>query len=260
MSPPTHIHAATQLDAAPDITGDALQALERAVGASAPPPRAALAVRERELVILSGAGLVLYSLALTPTRSGWEQRLLAFPPAPLVRELGERARWATGVRELCLRSPAARTCRVPVGVVAAEARGWEEAGEGPGLEDGVYDLSLSVAAIQRAAGARAAKAGRALAERVEQARRPSHVPLRPLQLVLAEEVAFGRSLAALCSRSEHFARAAQSGAATSALCRGLGLQGTRVGLGELRYARVAPAQLAEALCAALDMAPEEVGL
>ncbi len=70
----------------------------------------------------------------------------------------------------------------------------------------------------------------------------------------------GRSFSVVCSRSEHFSSTAGNGSATSFLCRRLGLLPTRDPDGEPRYARVAPYELAEKLCEALDVPPQRLGL
>jgi hypothetical protein len=111
-----------------------------------------------------------------------------------------------------------------------------------------------------AAGKVPRKSGRLMLADVERARYPSHVPLYRLQGALAEELAFGHSLPALCSRSERFTSSCSESKVTNLLCRRLGLLGTRDARKCLRFARVAPAEVAERLCEALDLAPEEFGL
>jgi hypothetical protein len=241
------------------LDGEARANLLRVGGPGAPPPAAALRVREMDLLVCDGAGLAMYSLQITPTTLGWEQRALSYPPPAELRSVREHPDWARRARGI-LATPAARVCRVRVGVVAAEARAVEELGELHDGEEGVYRLCEAAAARHLALGKAAAKAGRAFLADVERARRPSHVPLHRLQGALAEELAFGHSVDALCSRSERFSECAEQSKVVNLLCRRLGLLGHRDDKGHRRYARVAPCATAELLCEALDMAPEELGL
>jgi hypothetical protein len=234
--------------------------LSRVGGPEAPPPVACLRVRGRDLVICDGGGVVLYALRMTASTAGWEQRTVSYPSAAELRALSEHPDWARRARRLCLTLAQARTCRVPVGVVAAEARAAQELGGLHGGEEAILWLSESAAALLQASGKQAAKAGRLLMADVERARRPSHVPLYRLQGALAEELALGRSVAAICSRSPGFSDSTDEGKVTSLLCRRLGLQGTRDAHKRLRYSRVASAETAVLLCEALDLAPEQVGL
>lgn len=243
-----------------DLEGMPREHLLRAAGPEAPVPLARLRVRDRDLVICDGAGVALYILLLTATTAAWEQRTISYPPAAELRALREYPGWARQARRLCLTSARARVCRVPVGVVVAEARAAEEVAELDDGEEGVLRLSEAAAAILRSSGKWAARAGRLLMADIERARRPSHVPLRRLQGALAEELALGHSMAAICSRSPRFSDSPDESKVTSLLCRRLGLQGTRDARGRLRYARVASAENAELLCEALDIAPEQVGL
>ncbi|HEY5052143.1 MAG TPA: hypothetical protein VII45_01905, partial [Solirubrobacterales bacterium] len=179
-----------------DLEGEGFANLMRVGGPTAPLPLACLRLVEMDLVICDGAGLVLYSLQITPTTLSWEQRVISYPSAG---ELREQPDWARRARCLCLTSADARACRVPVGVVAAEARAVEALG---GLEDGeeaVYRLCEAAAARHQTLDKVAARAGRHFLAEVEKARRPSHVPLYRLQAALAEELALGHSAAALCS-------------------------------------------------------------
>lgn len=243
-----------------DLEGRPLEHLLRAAGPEAPLPLSWLRIRDRDLVICDGAGIVLYTLRLTATTAAWEQRTISYPPPAELRALREHPGCDRQARRLCRASARVRACRVPVGVVAAEARAAEHVG---GLDDGeeaVLRLSEAAAAILQSSGKEAARAGRQLALDVARARRPSHVPLDRLQGTLAEELALGHSVAALCSRSPRFSDSADESKVTSLLCRRLGLQGTRDDRGRLRYARVASAETAELLCEALDLAPEQVGL
>lgn len=237
--------------------GDAMEALSRVVGPNVPPPRACLRVRARDLLICSGSGVALYTLRIGPTALGWEQCVLAFPPVSDLQRIVECADWARSARASLEGSPVARYCRVPVGVVAAEARSVESQGGLPDGEEGVFRLSLAVAARHRTLGREPAKAGRLMAARVEEAQRPNFVPLLPFQCALAEDLALGRSLMGVCSRSSHFETSAR--VTTDRLCRTLGLIGKRE-RGQMRYARVASDVVATHLCDALDIAPEEVGI
>ena len=243
-----------------DLDGDAFVNLQRVGGPSAPLPVACLRVRAMDLVFCDGAGLALYSLQITPTTLSWEQRVISYPPAEELRALREHPHWARWARSLCLTSAQARVCRVAVGVVAAEARAAEELGELHDGEEAIYRLCEAAAARHQMLGKLAAKAGRHLLLDVERARRPSHVPLYRLQGALAEELALGHSVCALCSRSEGFSDCSDESKVTNLLCRRLGLLGHRDCNHRLRYARVAPYASAELLCEALDMAPEQVGL
>ena len=146
------------------------------------------------------------------------------------------------------------------GVVAAEARAAGEIGELEDGEEAVYRLSEAAAARHQTLGKVAARAGRRFLADVEKARRPSHVPLYRLQRALAEELALGHSIAALCSRSEGFSDSCDESKLANLLYRRLGLLGHRDCNRQLRYARVAPYVSAVLLCKALDVAPERVGL
>jgi hypothetical protein len=241
------------------LEGEALANLQRVGGPAVPLLLASLRVREADLVLCDGAGLALYSLQITPSTLGWEQRVVSYPPRAELRSVREHSDWPRRAREIC-RSSAARVCRVGVGVVAAEARAAEQLGELHDGEEGVYRLCEAAAARHRALGKDAAKAGRALLADVERSRHPSHVPLHRLQGALAEELAFGHSVGALCSRSERFSESGDEAKLASLLCRRLGLLGHRDAKRRMRYARVASAATAELLCEALDVAPEEVGL
>jgi hypothetical protein len=243
-----------------DLEGLPLEHLLAVGGPEAPAPVVWLRVRERDLVICDGAGLVHYTLRLSSTTATWEQRTLSYPPAAELRALRGNPSWARRARRLCLTSAQARVCRVPVGVVAAEARAAEALGDLHDGEEGVLRLSEAAAAILQSSGKEAAKAGRLLRADVERARRPSHVPLYRLQSALAEELALGHSVGAICSRSPGFSDSADESKVTSLLCRRLGLQGTRDTHKRLRYARVASSETAVLLCEALDLAPEQVGL
>ncbi len=243
-----------------DLEGQPLKHLLAVGGREAPPPLAWLRVRDRDLVICDGAGLVLYTLRLSPTTAAWEQRTLSYPPAAQLRALRDHPNWAQRARRLCLTSAQARACRVPVGVAAAEARAGEALGDLYDGEEAILRLSEAAAAILQTSGKEAAKAGRLLMADIERARRPSHVPLYRLQGALAEELALGHSVGAICSRSPSFSDSADESKVTSLLCRRLGMQGSRDARGRLRYARVASAETAELLCEALDLAPEELGL
>ncbi len=243
-----------------DLEGEGFANLQRVGGPSAPLPVACLRLREMDLVICDGAGLALYSLQITPSTLSWEQRVIFYPPAEELRALREHPHWARWARRLCLTSAEARACRVPVGVVAAEARASEELGELGDGEEAVYRLCEAAAARHQTLGKVAAKAGRHFLAEVEKARRPSHVPLYRLQGALAEELALGHSVGALCSRSEGFSDSRDESKVTNLLCRRLGLLGHRDCNRQLRYARVAPDTSAVLLCEALDVAPEQVGL
>lgn len=243
-----------------DLEGQPLEHLLAVGGPGAPLPLAWLRVRDRDLVLCDGAGLVHYTLRLSPTTAAWEQRTVSYPPAAELRALREHPNWARRARRLCLTSAHSRACRVPVGVVAAEARAAEAIGDLYDGEEAVLRLSEAAAAILQSSGKEAAKAGRLLMADIERARRPSHVPLYRLQGALAEELAFGHSVGAICSRSPGFSDAADGSKVTSLLCRRLGLQGTRDTHKRLRYARVASSETAVLLCEALDLAPEQVGL
>jgi hypothetical protein len=243
-----------------DLEGMPLERLIRTGGPEAPLPVAWLRVRDRDLVICDGAGIALYTLRLTATTAGWEQRTISYPPAAELRALREHPNWARRARRLCLTSAHSRACRVPVGVVAAEARAASELGELYDGEEAVLRLSEAAAAILQSSGKVAAKAGRLLMADIERARRPSHVPLYRLQGALAEELALGHSVGAICSRSPGFSDSPDESKVTSLLCRRLGLLGTRDARKRLRYARVACAETAVLLCEALDLAPEQVGL
>lgn len=243
-----------------DLEGTAFEHLLRVGGPDAPRPLAWLRVRDRDLVICDGAGIALYSLHITSTTAGWEQRTIAYPPAPVLRALREYPNWARRARRLCLTSEQARACRVPVGAVAAEARAAEDLGDFYDGEEAVYRLSEAAAAVLQSSGKQAAKAGRIFMADVERGRRPSHVPLYPLQGALAEELALGHSVAAICSRASRFSDSTEESKVTGLLCRRLGLQGTRDCQKRLRYSRVAAADTAELLCEAFEIAPEQVGL
>lgn len=243
-----------------DLEGVSFEHLLRVGGLAAPRPLGRLRVRERDLVICDGAGTVLYSLRITSTTARWEQRTISYPPAHVLRALREHPDWARRTRRLCLTSAQARACRVPVGVVAAEARAAEDLGDLYDGEEAVYRLSEAAAALLQSAGKDAARAGRIFMADVERARRPSHVPLYRLQGALAEELALGHSVVAICSRSPGFCDATEESKVKGLLCRRLGLQGTRDHQKQFRYSRVADVDTAELLCEALDLAPEQVGL
>lgn len=234
--------------------------LLRVAGPEAPPPLACLRVHGRDLVICDGGGVAVYALRMTARTAGWEQCTVSYPAMAELRAIREHADWAKRARRLCRSWPQARVCRVKVGVVAAEARAAEELGALDDGEEAVLRLSGAAAALLQASGQQATRAGRSLMADVERARRPSHVPLRGLQGALAEELALGRSVLAICSRSPGFSESTEPGQILSLLSRRLGLQGSRDARGLLRYARVASAQTAELLCEALDLAPEQVGL
>lgn len=242
-----------------DLEGVAREHLLR-VSRPGAAPLAIARVRERDLVFCDGAGLALYTLRIAARSAGWEQRTISYPPDAELRALYQHPRWARQARRLCLASPQARACRVPVGVVAAEARAATERGELSDGEETVYRLSEAAAALLQGSGKEAAKAGRKLMVAVERARHPSHVPLYRLQGALAEELALGHSLLAICSRSPRFSEAANESQMASLLFSRLGLEGARDYSGRRRYARVAAADVAELLCEALDLAPEQVGL
>lgn len=243
-----------------DLEGVSFEHLLRVGGAEAPNPLAWLRVRDRDLVVCDGAGIVLYFLRVTSTTAGWEQRTISFPPVPVLRALCDHPNWARRARRLCLTSVQARVCRVQVGVVAAEARAAEDLGDLYDGEEAVYRLSEAAGALLQSSGKDAAKAGRIFMADVDRARRPSHVPLHDLQRAFAEELALGHSVAAICSRSPGFSDSTEESKVTGLLCRRLGLQGTRDCQKRLRYSRVATADTAELLCEALDIAPEQVGL
>ena len=165
----------------------------RVGGPEAPLPIACLRVRDRDLVICDGAGIALYALHMTASTAGWEQRTISYPPEAELRALREHPNWTRRARRLCLTSAQARACRVPVGVVAAEARAAQELGDLYDGEEAILRLSEAAAAILQSSGKQAAKAGRLLMADIERARRPSHVPLYRLQGALAEELALGHS-------------------------------------------------------------------
>ncbi|MBS1895495.1 MAG: hypothetical protein JST59_29700 [Actinobacteria bacterium] len=242
------------------VEGGPLEHLLAVGGPEAPLPLASMRIRERDLVICDGGGLAHYLLLLGDSTARWEQRTVSYPPVAGLRAIRSHPDWPRWARRLCLDSQGARACRVPVGVVAAEARAAEEAGELHDGEEAVLRLSEATAAILQSSGKEAAKAGRLLMADVDRARRPSHVPLSRLQAALAEELALGHSPAALCSRSPGFSECADESKVVSLLCRRLGLEGTRDSHGRLRYARVAGAEVAALLCEALDLAPGQVGL
>jgi len=243
-----------------DLEGMPREHLLAVGGREAPLPLAWLRVRDRDLVICDGAGLALYTLRLSARTAAWEQRTVSYPPAGELRALREHPNWARRVRRVCLTSAHSRACRVPVGVVVAEARAAQRLGDLHDGEEAVLRLSEAAAAILQSSGGEAAKAGRLLRADIERARRPSHVPLYRLQGALAEELALGHSVGAICSRSPGFSDSTDDSKVTSLLCRRLGLQGTRDTRKRLRYARVATAKTAELLCEALDLAPKQVGL
>lgn len=236
---------------------DALEALSRVAGPNGSRPRACLCVRAKDLLVCSASGVALYTLRIGRTALGWEQRVLAFPPPPALQRIVECADWTRSARAALETSPEVRCCRVPVGVVAAEARSVEAQGELTDGEEGIFRLSLAAAARHRTLGFDSAKVGELMTARVEEARRPNFVPLLPFQRALAEDLALGRSLRGICSRSSHFETSAS--VTTDRLCRALGLVGKRE-RGQMRYARVASDVVATHLCDALDMAPEEVGI
>lgn len=253
------------------LGAEAHEKLERAAGAQSRGLRAELRVRAMDLTICSAAALVAYRLVVTPTRMYWQQRAVPFPGDDLLGALQSIRSWADATRRVCESagggtlavgrrrfSVNGRACRVPVGVVAAEARGCERFFDLFDGEEGVYRISLAAAAIQLASGKFAAKAGRAMIADVERSRRPSHVPLFPLQRAFAKEVASGRSIDALCSRSAGIFDRAKS--PRTELLRKLGVAATVDGGKSRRFARVVPSQLGAALCAVVDIAPEEVGL
>lgn len=251
---------AVAIGAEPVLEGKPLEHLLAVGGPEAPRPLAWLRVRDRDLVICDGAGLAHYTLRLTPTTAAWEQRTVSYPPAAELRALREQPSWARRARRVCLTSAHSRACRVPVGVVAAEARAAQDLGVLHDGEEAILRLSEAAAAILQSSGKEAAKAGRLLMADIERARRPSHVPLYGLQAALAEELALGHSVCAICSRSPGFSDSTDESKVTSLLSRRLGLLGTRDCRRRLRYARVASAETAVLLCEALDIAPEQVGL
>jgi hypothetical protein len=243
-----------------DLEGEGFDNLQRVGGPSAPAPKACLRQRDLDLVICDGAGLALYLLRITPTTLSWEQRVISYPSVEELQAVRERPDWPRRARQLCLVPADARSCRVPVGVVAAEARAAEECDELEDGEEAVYRLCEAAAARHQTLGKLAARAGRHLQVEVDKARRPSHVPLYRLQRALAEELALGHSVAALCSRAEGFSDSEDESKVTSLLCRRLGVLGHRDCFRQLRYGRVVSSSIAELLCEVLDMAPEQVGL
>lgn len=243
-----------------DLEGKAFENLLRVGGPGAQLPVACLRIADRDLVICDGAGVVLYTLQLTATTASWQQRAVSYPPEAELRQLREHPHWAERARDLALTSTDAHVSRVAVGVVAAEARGAQELGELFEGEESVYRLSEAASALLQSSGKQAAKSGRLLMADVERARYPSHVPLRRLQGALAEELAFGHSVAAICSRSPWFSESAEERKVRTLLCLRLGIQGTFSRHGLQRYSRVATTETAELLCEALDLAPERVGL
>ena len=248
------------VEAPTDLDGTSLEHLLRVAGPGAPAPLARLRIRDRDLVVCDGAGIALYTLRLGASSAGWAQRTISYPAAAALRGITERQDWHGRARRLCLDPDLSRACRVPVGVVAAEARGASEIGVLDDGEEAVYRLTEAAAAMLQVSGKEAARAGRVLMADVGRARRPSHVPLRRLQEALAEELALGRSPVAICSRSPRFSDSGAEGGLVSLLYRRLGLQGTRDSHGHRRHARVASAETAVVLCEALDLAPEQVGL
>lgn len=243
-----------------DTEGEGLVNLRRVGGPALSPLLAGLRLPEMDLVICDGAGIALYSLQVTPSTLSWEQRVVSFPPVEDLQALQEDQRWARRAWRLCRTSMDARVCRVPVGVVAAEARAAEELGELDDGEEAVYRLCEAAAASHQTLGKVATRAGRRLLGDVERARHPSHVPLYRLRRALAEELALGHTIEALCSRSETFSGCANKRKVTELLFRRLGLLGKRDYHRRLRYARVASCASAESLCEVLDLAPEQVGL
>jgi hypothetical protein len=241
--------------------GDALANLEQAVGAAAPPLLAQARVREFDLVVCGGSGIAHYTLRIGPTVLGWQQRAIAYPPADVLASIYGSGSWAQRARRLCRLHREARSCRVPVGVVAAEARAADAYAQLGEAEETIYRISEAAAARHLAAVGWRAKPARKLQADIEKARHPSHVPLHPFQRALAEEVALDRTFSAICSRSERFTRDGGEKTTPNELCRALGLLGRDTGNGQpKRFARVASYPVAEALCEALDMAYEEVGL
>lgn len=243
-----------------DLEGLPFERLARIAGPEAFAPLASLRVRERDLVICDGAGIVLYSLRLTAKTAGWQQRAIAYPPEAELALLAQCPDWARRARRLCLTSAQVRVCRVAVGAVAAEVRGLEELDVLEGGEAGILRLSEAAAAVLQSGKAESAKAGRALRAEIERSRGPSHVPLHRLQGALAEELALGRSVGAICSRSPRFSDSSIEGKVIDLLCRRLGIQGTSDFAGRMRYARVASAEMAGILCETLELAPWQVGL
>jgi hypothetical protein len=243
-----------------DLEGTAFGHLLGVGGPEAPRPLACIRVADRDLVICDGAGIVLYSLRITPTTVGWEQRAVSYPPVQVLGELRQHLDWARRSRRLCHTSAQVRACRVPVGVVAAEARAAEDLGDLYDGEEAVYRLSEAAAALLQGAGKQAAKAGRIFMADVDRAHSPSHVPLHRLRRALAEELALGHSVAAICSRSPGFSDSTEESKVTNLLCRRLGLLGAQDCNKRVRFARVAAADTAVLLCEALDVAPEQVGL
>ncbi|HEU5105225.1 MAG TPA: hypothetical protein VFU11_05245 [Solirubrobacterales bacterium] len=243
-----------------DLEDASFEHLMRVGGPEAAAPLAELRIRDRDLVICDGAGMVHYALRFTSATVGWEQRAISFPPLPVQRAMLEHPTWARRARRLCRTSPHARACRVQVGVVAAEARAADELSVLTDAEEAVLNMSEAAGAVVRSAGGDGAKAGRNFLAEVDRARRPSHVPLFRLQRILAEELALGRSVAAICSRAPGFSDSNDVSKVSNLLYRRAGLLGARDCHGRLRYPRVATADTAELLCQALDIAPEQVGL
>jgi len=254
--------------------------LGSAIAICGPAPSAALRVREMDLALLSASGLVHYQLSVTPTTLRWEQRVVAFPPQEMLDLLCRRRSWERAVRAVCAQAPSptvgvgralfrveSRICRVPVGVVAAEARACERFLGVRDAEEAVYRITLAAASTHlaglgdtKAVRKAARKAGRKMLGDVKRSRFPSHVPLLPFQRALAEELALGRSIDGICSRAETYCDSDGEPKKTTDLFRHLGISATRDEGSRPRYARVAPHAIAAALCTALDVAPEEVGL
>jgi hypothetical protein len=243
-----------------DSEGEGFANLRRVGGSSAPLPLACLRLREMDLVICDGAGIALYSLQVTSSTLRWVQRVVSYPPIEDLRVLQEDPRWAWRARILCMTAADAHTCRAPLGIVAAEARAAEELGELDDGEEAVYRLCEAMAARHQASGKVAAKAGRHLLGEIEKARYPSHVPLYRLRRALAEELALGHTIEALCSRSEGFSESNDERKVGELLFRRLGLLGQLDHHRRPRYARVASCASAVLLCEALDISPEQVGL
>lgn len=262
MTPKRESASAVMIDPEPvaDLDDASFEHLMRVGGPQTPTPLAELRVRDRDLVICDGAGIVHYSLRFTSTTVGWEQRAISFPPRPVQRALREHPTWARRARQLCRTSTQVRVCRVQVGVVAAEARAVEELSLLCDAEESILNLSEAAGAVVQSSGGDGAKAGRNFLAEVNRARRPSHVPLFRLQRLLAEELALDRSVAAICSRAPGFSDSDDVSKVSNLLYRRLGLLGARDCHGRLRYPRVAAADTAELLCQALDIAPEQVGL
>lgn len=254
--------------------------LESAIAAYGPAPSAALRVREMDLALLSASGLVHYQLNVTSTTLRWEQRVVAFPPREMLDLLCRSRSWERAVRAVCAQAPSptvdvgralfrveSRICRVPVGVVAAEARACERFLDVHDAEEAVYRISLAAASTHLAGQGdmkstrkAARNAGRKMLADVKRSRFPTHVPLLPFQRALAEELAMGRSIDGICSRAETYCDSEGEPKKATELYRHLGISATRDEGSRPRYARVAPHGIATALCAALDLAPEEVGL